>query len=205
MDIEISRAWYLSRASALVGFFLLYISIFLGLSIRTPFLNQMIKPVYSYRAHCWISLQALFFVAVHGISLLFDNYLNFNWGNIFIPFYPQEEILADPVFLALGVVAFYIMLILIVSSYLKKYIGQAFWRAIHFLNIGLYAISLVHALSLGTDMKNETVRNVFISANVFLGLLMIFNLTWRIFSFIKNKKISQYEDIRDSQSEIIEK
>lgn len=179
MSSEIPWAWYLARSSALVAFLLLYISIFLGLSIRTPILKEIIKPAYSYRIHCWISLQALIFTAVHGIALLFDKFISFKIGNIFIPFYPmtQSQMAAmNPNFLALGVVAFYIMIILVFSSYFKSRIPASLWRGLHFLNIGLYIITIIHALYMGTDMKIEIVRNIFIAANAVLIILFAINL-----------------------------
>lgn len=169
----------------MVGYFLLWISIFLGLSIRTPFLNRVIKPVYSYKIHCWISLQALIFAAVHGLSLLGDKYANFSLGNIFIPFFPQTGEGVNPEFLALGIISFYIMIILVLSSYLKNRLSYSFWRGLHFLSIGLFVIVFIHALYLGTDMKSEIVRNIFIYANGFLAFLMVINLITRIIKSFK--------------------
>jgi predicted ferric reductase len=191
--------WYLTRSSALVGYFLLWISIFLGLSIRAPLLNRIIKPIYSVRMHSWISLQALIFAAVHGLSLLGDKYANFSLGNIFIPFFPQVGIVVNPEFLALGIISFYIMVILVVTSYFRNNISHSLWRGVHFLNIGLFIIVFIHALYLGTDMKSGLVRFAFIYANVFLAILFVINLIARtINSFQSN------EDLHQSDSEVVE-
>ncbi|MFA6047562.1 MAG: ferric reductase-like transmembrane domain-containing protein [Parcubacteria group bacterium] len=191
--------WYLTRSSALVGYFLLWISIFLGLSIRTPLLNRIIKPIYSYKVHCWISLQALIFVLIHGLSLLGDKYVGFTLGNIFIPFFPQTALGVDMSFLALGIISFYIMLILVVTSYFRNNLSHSLWRGVHFLNIGLFVIVFIHALYLGTDMKSGLIRFAFIYANVFLAILFIINLIARtIKTFQKN------ENLHQSDSEVIE-
>jgi methionine sulfoxide reductase heme-binding subunit len=188
IEKETSWAWYLTRSSALLGFFLLWISIFLGVSIRTPLLNKIIKPVYSVSIHGWISLQALFFALVHGISLLFDKLLSLNIFNIFIPFYPlseKQENIINPDFLALGIISFYVMLILVLTSYLRKFIPRYLWRAVHSLNIGLYVVVVIHALYLGTDLKTEGLaRNIFIYANIFLAALFIINILVRLFKAI---------------------
>lgn len=190
-DIEVPWSWYLSRSSALVGFLLLYFSIFFGISIRTPILKRIILPVYSFEIHCWISLQALLFALLHGISLIFDKFISFDLRNIFLPFYPLSEnsiqIGIEPIYLAMGIVSFYLMLALVVSSYLRKYIKFWIWRTIHFLNIVLWVFVILHALKLGTDMKNEIVRNVFIYANAFLVFLFVVNIVARIFNAIKQK------------------
>jgi len=69
---------------------------------------------------------------------------------------------------------------LIITSYSRKLMSQKIWRAVHFTNIVLYAIVFVHALYLGTDLKVELFRNIFIWANAFLVLLMLVNMELRL-------------------------
>jgi predicted ferric reductase len=153
---------------------------FLGLAIRTPLLNRIIKPVYSFRVHCWISLQALIFALIHGLSLLGDKFVNFNLGHIFVPFFPQTSPSVDQNFLALGIIGFYLMVILVASSYWRNGISYSFWRGLHFLNVGMFIIIFIHSLFLGTDMKIEIIRNIFIWANVFIIILMFINFLSRM-------------------------
>lgn len=190
-EIEVPWGWYLTRASALLGFFLLYLSIFFGIAIRNPLLRKIISPIYSLDIHGWISLQALLFALFHGVSLLFDKFLAFNWANVFVPFFSLSEnaIKAgiEPIYLAMGIISFYLMLILVISSYLRKFINFRVWRFIHFFNLLLWIFVILHALQMGTDMKNIIVRNIFIYANAFLMFLFVVNLISRLFSFIRNK------------------
>ncbi len=176
---ETSWAWYLARTAGLVSFALLYISIFLGLSIRIPVLNKIIKPCYSFSIHCWISLQALIFILIHSLSLLFDKFISFGFKDAFIPFASQSEFV-NRNFLALGIMGLYLMIILVVSSYLRRFIGQKLWRIIHYLNIILYISVVFHSFFIGTDLKIPVVRNVFIWFNAFLVFLMLVNLTFKI-------------------------
>ena len=91
------------------------------------------------------------------------------------------------------------MIILVFSSYLRKYIPQSVWRGIHFLNVGLFVIIFIHALYLGTDMKNDTVRGIFIIANSFIVFLFIVNLLLRLLNIYKNNEV-----VHQGDSEIIE-
>ena len=184
--IETPWAWYIARMGGLIGFLLLYVSIFLGLAIRTPVLNKIIKPAYSCRPHCWISLQALIFAFLHGISLLFDKYLGFGLKDIFVPFATDF----NPKFVALGIISFYLMIVLVVSSYLRRFIPNGLWRFLHSLNVALYVFAAIHALQLGTDLKIPIVRNIFLGMNAFLAVLMIINLFFRIFKDTKNTEVS---------------
>lgn len=180
-------AWYISRATALIAFLLLFISIASGLTIRMPFVQRALPAGFSLKVHSWISLQALIFAFIHGGSLLFDKYLGLSIVNIFVPFTSPYQ----KNFIALGIIAFYCMLILVVTSYGRKYIAQRLWRVVHFLNIFLYLFALWHAFAIGTDLKNQNVKYLFIFANIFLLLLLLQHIGSRIYMAMKLKKIRQ--------------
>lgn len=187
---EIPWAWYVARSSGLVGFALLYVSIFLGLTIRIPFLRKIFLPAYSAKIHCWISFQALLFVLVHGVALLFDKFINFNLADVFLPFASEYQ----TNFVALGVIGFYLMIILVVTSYEMKFIPHKLWRMLHFANILLYVFVVIHAFFLGTDMKNPTVFNIFLWANAFLVFVVLTNIEIRIKdAYIQRKNASQID------------
>lgn len=176
-------AWYVSRASGLVGFTLLYISIFLGLTLRVPFLRKIFSPLYALQGHRFISVQALLLVFVHGIVLVFDKFINFSLAEVFVPFASHYQ----PGLVALGILGFYLMLILVVTSYGRKFISPGIWRAVHFTNIILYLVVIFHAYYLGTDMQNPIIRNIFVWANVLLILIMLINMFSRIKANIERK------------------
>ncbi|MEI7621172.1 MAG: ferric reductase-like transmembrane domain-containing protein [Candidatus Moraniibacteriota bacterium] len=181
---EAPTAWYASRASGLVAFLLLYISIFLGLTLRIPLLRKIFAPLYAMQIHCWLSVQALLFAFFHAAVLLFDKWLGFKLVDLFVPFAAEYQ----PNLTALGVLGFYLMLILVVTSYARKLMSQKIWRAVHFTNLVLYAIVFVHALYLGTDLKVQLFRDIFLWANAGLVFLMLVNLELRIFENISRKK-----------------
>lgn len=180
---ETPWAWYASRASGLVGFTLLYLSILLGLTIRVGFLRKFFAPLYAMQGHCWIAFQATLFALIHGVLLMFDKFIHFRLLDVFVPFATQYK----SALVALGIIGFYLMVILTASSYVRKYISAKLWRALHFLNIFLYGAVIVHAYLLGTDMQSIIVRNIFVVANIFLILLMLINMFVRIKTNIDRK------------------
>ncbi|MCX6766238.1 MAG: ferric reductase-like transmembrane domain-containing protein [Candidatus Moranbacteria bacterium] len=201
MNAEIPWGWYIVRASALIAFLLLYVSVFFGTVSCLPGIGRFFLRLRSLRFHCWISLQALIFVLIHSLSLLFDKVIPFGWPDVFIPFHSSYK----PLFVALGTISLYIMIILVVSSYARKYISQKLWRTLHFLNIALYIFSIIHALYLGTDLKNGALREIFIWANGILILLLAYNMFYRIWSKVNQREVvceiptpKSYEDIRQS-------
>jgi predicted ferric reductase len=164
-----------------VAFLLLYLVMFLGLSIKTPLLNKLIKPINSLNVHTWLSVQALFFVFVHMGALLFDKYLNFGIYDITVPFI--SKLYTNEV--ALGILGMYLMVLLIVNSYFRKFISYKLWRFSHYLNIVLYIIVVAHGFFLGTDLKNEIVRNIFIGMNLFLMMIIVVNIITKIINYFK--------------------
>lgn len=175
-DAETPWPWYISRVSGLVAFALLYISILLGLVLRIRFLHRLFAPLYAMNAHCWLALQATIIALVHGLALVFDKFLKFSLLGVLVPFTSTYE----PLLVALGTIGFYLMVILTTTSYARRHMSQKVWRALHFLNIGLYIIVVIHALLLGTDLKDPLFRDIFVAANEFLVLLMFINMFWRI-------------------------
>ena len=172
-SVSIPWDWYIVRASALVGFLLLYISVFFGTVSCLPGIRKYFLRLRSLNFHCWISLQALIFALIHGLALLFDKLIPFSFADILIPLHASYE----PVLVGLGTISLYLVIILVATSYSRKYISQKIWRTIHFLNIFLYIFSIIHAFYLGTDLKSGMLREIFIWANGILILLLF----WMIF------------------------
>lgn len=173
---ETPWGWYTSRIAGLVAFALLYISIFLGLTLRIPLLRRIFKPLYAANIHCWISLQATVLALVHGGALLFDKFFKFSVADLFIPFVSSY----GSVLLPMGIVSFYLMIMLVVTSYMRSRISHKVWRVTHFSNIILYVFVIIHAAGLGTDLKNPTNFSIFLYLNAFLVFLMLMNMQLRI-------------------------
>jgi methionine sulfoxide reductase heme-binding subunit len=203
---ETPWVWYATRASALMGFLLLYLSFFFGLAIRTPGLKKIVSPANSFSVHSWISLQALIFAAIHGLSLFFDKFLNFSLKDILVPLALKSNVAGiSPELVAIGIISFYIMLALVLTSYFRKFISHQIWRALHFLNAGLYILVFIHALYLGTDLRSGWPQYIFIGANVLLGFLILTSLINKIISSIRDWRRVKDENLYPSNSEGVEK
>jgi predicted ferric reductase len=174
---EVPWVWYLTRASGLIAFAFAWIVIFLGVAIRLPILNKILKPAYSLSAHHSLAFQTLFFSLLHGGSFLFDPYLKPSFADVFIPFWTDK---LDPLSLSLGILALYGFIILVLTSWMKPMIPHRVWRVTHFLNIFVYVAVITHALLLGTDLANPLYRNIFISANIFLMGLILLNFALKL-------------------------
>lgn len=175
--------WYFSRASGFLSYIFLWFSILLGLAIRNTLLQKIIKPIYSLDLHCFTSVSAIFWALFHGASFLFhEGTFRMSFKDAFIPLYSKSN-LVNGEYLAFGIIAFYILVVLAVTSFAKRWISHRSWRMAHYLNWLLLPLLGVHTLLLGTDMQNQVVKVTFLSSIFLLIPLYFANL----FSVIKNK------------------
>jgi len=97
--------------------------------------------------HEALSLTTLAMVALHGLALLGDSYLNPGVAGIAIPFVSFYR----PVWTGLGIVAGYGLAALGLTYYLRDRIGAARWRKLHRLTALFWALAIVHTIGAGSD------------------------------------------------------
>ena len=174
MDISTTPwVWYITRAAGLIGYIFLWLTIFFGLAIRNPLLKKYIEPFYSFDWHCFMAASAVFWALVHGTSLLFDNMIGFGVADVAVPFFSKTTVV-DTNYLALGILAFYLMLIMAITSYLRRHLNFWVWRVLHFLSPLAFVFVILHGYFIGTDMKNFYIGGAFLaSAFVLLGIYLL--------------------------------
>lgn len=188
VDLETPWAWYIARASGFVGFMFLWLTIFLGLSIRNPGLKKIVAPIYSFDLHCFMAAAAVFWTLIHGTSLLFDKSIGFGVKDISIPYFSQT-IIVNSNYLALGIMAFYAMVVLTITSYLRNHLKHWLWRILHFLHPVAFIFTVLHGYRLGTDMKNDWIGNAFLFASFILGLIYLLSLFSVLWNRLKKPEI----------------
>jgi sulfoxide reductase heme-binding subunit YedZ len=164
--------WLASRASGLVALALITLSVTLGLMMAgrvaaKPGLKKTLMAVHEHAA-----LAGLIAIAVHGITLLGDRWLNPGPVGIAVPFVMDYK----PVFTGLGITAGYLAAALGLSFYARKRIGTKHWRQLHKLTIVVYVLSVVHTVGAGTDASTPWLR----AALVATGAPVLFLFVMRI-------------------------
>jgi len=139
--------WYVTRASGLTGYFLLWLSMVWGFAIPTGFMRPVLENIFSYDFHEHLSLLGLGFVLVHVVVLLFDQYLPFSILQLFIPFIDTYR----PLWVGFGIISFYLLLLVTFTFYVRQRIGAKAFRAIHVFSLVSYLGTTLHGLFAGTD------------------------------------------------------
>ena len=86
-------------------------------------------------------------VALHGVALLGDSFLNPGIAGIAVPFAGAYR----PLWTGLGIVAGYGLAALALSYYARNRIGAARWKRLHRLTAVFWLLAIGHAAGAGTD------------------------------------------------------
>jgi sulfoxide reductase heme-binding subunit YedZ len=164
--------WIASRASGLVALVLVTISVTIGLLMagkvmRRPGLSKKLMAVHEHTA-----LAGLIAIAVHGISLLGDPWLNPGVAGVAVPF----AIGFKPLFTGLGVIGGYLAALLGLSYYFRKRIGARRWRKAHRATVVVYLLGLVHAVGAGTDATAPWFRWWVLVTTPIVGSLLAYRM-----------------------------
>jgi DMSO/TMAO reductase YedYZ heme-binding membrane subunit len=148
MTTTLPIAWLIARAAGLVAFGLLTLSVWLGLAMSTRLLGSKRQKslLGLHRTLAWTGLSM---IALHMGAVLFDPVLHFGLAAALVPFAAPWKTGA----IAAGVIAGWLSLALASSFRLRKWIGQKGWRRLHYASFAAFALSLGHALLVGTDLR----------------------------------------------------
>jgi predicted ferric reductase len=150
--------WYLSRTSALLAYILLFINIVFGLGLKTKFMDKVSARWQSYDLHQFTALLAMGLITFHIFILMGDQYMSASLKDLLVPMSGAYR----PFWTALGIISFYVLLLITMSSLLRRFIGQKVWRAIHMLSFVLFYVILYHGIKAGTDSANLWVQIMYI-------------------------------------------
>jgi sulfoxide reductase heme-binding subunit YedZ len=137
--------WITSRAAGGAALILASAAVAVGLMIGSR-RKAASKP--DLRAiHEALSLSTLAMVALHGLSLLGDAYMNPGPVGIAIPFVGFYR----PLWTGLGIIAGYGLAALGLSFYARDRIGATRWRRVHKLTAVFWVLAIVHTIGAGSD------------------------------------------------------
>jgi predicted ferric reductase len=165
--------WYITRAAGLTGYLLTWLSMIWGFAVSTKLLQPVLENTFSYDFHEHLSLLGLGFIALHVIVLLFDRYLPFSLLQILVPFMDSYR----PLWVGLGIISFYTLLLVTFTFYLRQHIGVRAFRSIHALSLLGYLGTTLHGLFAGTDSALPV--TMFLYAGTFLTVVF-FCVYWLV-------------------------
>jgi predicted ferric reductase len=165
--------WYLSRASAMVAYGLLWLSMATGLIITNKLARLWPGGPIAFDLHQFTSLMGLAFALFHALILMGDKYINYDLAQVLVPFNSTGY---KPVWVGLGQIGFYLLAIVGLSFYVRKRLGNRSWRLIHYFSFFMFALALLHGIFAGTDSTVVAIQIFY----WITGASLLFLLVYRI-------------------------
>jgi sulfoxide reductase heme-binding subunit YedZ len=145
-----SAYWYLTRSTGAVSLLLLTFAIALGV-LDVKRLSSPRWPRFAVDSlHRNVSLLAMAFLALHILTSVLDTFAPISLLDAFVPFAGSYR----PFWLGLGAISFDLLIAVTITSLLRRRMGYASWRAIHWLTYASWPIALLHGFGTGSDVKD---------------------------------------------------
>jgi sulfoxide reductase heme-binding subunit YedZ len=164
--------WALGRGNGVVALAFMTLSVVLGVGVRSG------RPLFTLPrfgiadVHRFVALAATLLVALHMGLLFLDPYAKLRLIDFVVPFLGAYR----PVWQGLGTVAFDVLIVVIISSLLRRRLGLKIFRAVHWTTYLLWPIAMAHSLGNGTD----TGRIWFLGFAGVCALMVAATLVWRL-------------------------
>ena len=143
----VQALWYITRAAGIIAYLLLWLSTAWGLAVSSKIFDPLLHRAFTYDMHQFISLVAIGFTILHIVVLFADQYLPFSVAQVLIPFIAPYR----PLWVGVGIIGLYLTLLVTVTFYIRRWIGQKTFRVIHLASFLAYAGVTIHGLMAGTD------------------------------------------------------
>jgi predicted ferric reductase len=186
--------WYVTRAAGLTGYFLIWLSMVWGFAIPSKIFQPILEGIFTYDFHEHLSLLGLGFVLLHVLVLFFDKFLPFNLIQILVPFTDTYR----PLWVGIGIISFYLLLLVTFTFYLRQQIGAPAFRSIHLLSLVGYVGATMHGFFAGTDTALPLARFLYVGTFLVVVFFAAYWLIMRVLGKetsttvkIQNKKTMQ--------------
>ena len=180
--IKTTWPWYITRAAGIVAVVLLTLLVLSGIGLITGFTFRFFEPLTAWATHRAIGLAFAIAVLIHIIALLFDTYVPFSIAQVLLPFlsgYRPATLLGIHVgslYVALGVFAFYGIVVIILTSLFWIDKRPHIWKLFHILSYFVAILIFFHGLYLGTDLTHGIFRTIWIIFGIITAIAIIARL-----------------------------
>lgn len=180
--LSVSWPWYVVRAAGVVAVVLLVLVTLSGIGMVTGLTYRYYEPLKAWALHRTLSIALALSALIHILFLLVDKFEPYSLANILVPFTAHYEhskvfgIHAGSFYNALGIVGAYLLVIVLISSFIIIETRKRVWRWLHYLSYPLAIAVFFHVLFLGTDFKHGIVRLMWLG----IGLLLLVGAASRL-------------------------
>jgi methionine sulfoxide reductase heme-binding subunit len=168
-----SLAWYSSRVLGFLAYGALALAVLYGLLLSSGLLDRVTHRAVSLTLHQDLSAIAIGLTALHGALLALDTFVPQTVRQLVIPFAGPYR----PEWVGFGQIAFYLMVVVYGSFFVRRRIGQRAWRALHYTTFLAFIGATAHGVMSGTDTSAAWAFWIYASSTVAVVFLLGYRIT----------------------------
>lgn len=159
--------WIVARAAGLASYAALCVAVLSGIALRTSVLDLLAKNRALRALHDWVTWLWIPLGALHVTALVLDKTALIRPVDTFVPF----QVSYGPIAIGLGTVSLDLIVIIVVSSWLRRRMPDRIWRWIHRSSYVAFVTLFLHAVLSGTDFNTPVISALSWAAALGIGLL----------------------------------
>ena len=132
------------------------INMLLGLLIALRYSPVRLWPhchINIFRLHNWTAYSVLVFVVLHPAVLLLKKSTHFSLANVLLPIQSPVQ----PNLNTVGAAAFYVLMIVIITSFFRLRMTRPFWKKLHYLVFPAFVLMFIHSVFTDPALSNGKV------------------------------------------------
>ena len=165
--------WDLARSSGIVAYLLMWLSVAFGLIITNKMARVWPGGPTAFDLHQFTSLLGMAFAVFHVTVLLGDQYIKYTPFQLLIPF---GSVNYQQFWVGFGQIAFYALIPITFSFYVRRQIGSGLWRAIHYGSFLAFSMITAHALLAGSDTSNWVMLGIYAMTGASVIFLTLYRM-----------------------------
>ena len=139
-------------------------------------LDAIAHRAVSFTLHQELSAIAIGLTALHGAVLALDTFVRTTVLELIVPFSGPYK----PVWVGIGQLSFYVMVVVYASFYLRSRIGQRGWRLLHYTTLLAFLGATAHGVMAGTDSPTPWAFWIYAGSSVAVAFLLAYRIAMSV-------------------------
>jgi predicted ferric reductase len=144
--------WFVNRSTGVVLLVLLTVTLVLGVLSFRGRAGRTVPAFVPQVLHRNLALLSVAAVAAHVTTAVVDGYVDIRWWQALVPFGGTYQ----PLWLGLGALSLDLVVVVVLTSLLRRRLGLRVWRAVHLLSWLAWGAAVAHGVGIGTDVRAGT-------------------------------------------------
>ncbi len=162
--------WFLARSTGITALVMVSASVLWGLFLSSRILQSRRRPAWLLDLHRWLGGLSVLTVGVHIVAIAADSYVQFSPAALLVPGVATWH----PVAVAWGIVAFWLLAAVQITSLMMRRLPRKWWHRIHLTSYVVFWAAAIHGAVAGSDSGLPGYRIVAVSLILIVSFATVY-------------------------------